>query len=255
MSTLVVLAVVSACAFYVRQYYAFLPVITAWTILTRTRTPPLCILVVFTVAMMPEVFLIYLWKGFNPPAAHGYFHPTMVNVLIVGAQVGFLSAPLIVGCIRGSLGDVLPDWWSARSTVVSFSGLLVFIVALGTTEWPGWGGGGGIVVKGGLMMGPIGTPFILTVSYFGLVAATMFAMRSATNALLTGTFLPPYFVSVVIYQHYMEPLLTVALFLFADTQTAVTVFNKRVLTFNFVFTAVILVIGIVYYDLLHPSPP
>ena len=42
-----------------------------------------------------------------------------------------------------------------------------------------------------------------------------------------------------------------ALFLFADTQTARTVFNKRVLMCNFVFTAVILAIGIVYYDLFH----
>jgi len=101
-------------------------------------------------------------------------------------------------------------------------------------------------------MGALGTPFILTVSYFGLVAAILFSVRSATNALLAGAFLVPYFVSVVIYQHYLEPTLIVALFLFADTRTARTVFTKRVLTCNFGFTALILAIGIVYYDYLVP---
>ena len=253
--TLVGLAVISASAFYVRQYYAFLPVISAWTVLTRTKTPRLSVLVVFAVAMMPEAFLIYLWKGLNPPAAHGYFHPAMINVLIVGAIIGLLSTPLIVGCIRRSLGDVLPNWWGVRSTVLAFGGLLVFIMTLGATEWVLPGGGGGIIVKAGLRMGVLGTPFILTVSYLGLVATIMFAMRSATNALLAGVSLAPYLVSLVTYQHYMEPLLTVALFLFADTQTARTVFNKRVLIVNFLFTALILAIGIVYYDLLQHSPP
>ena len=72
-STLIALAAVSACAFYVRQYYLFVPIIVAWTILIRTKTPPLAVLVVFSVAMIPELSLIYLWKGLNPPAAHGYF--------------------------------------------------------------------------------------------------------------------------------------------------------------------------------------
>jgi hypothetical protein len=98
-------------------------------------------------------------------------------------------------------------------------------------------------------MGALGTPFILTVSYFGLVATIVFSMRSATNAVLAGTFVAPHLVHSVTYQHYLEPSLTVALFLFADTQTARTVFNKRVLTCNFVFTALILATGISYYDL------
>jgi hypothetical protein len=82
--------------------------------------------------MMPEVFLVYLWKGLNPPAAQNYFHPAIINVLIVGAIIGLLSTPLIVGCSRRSLGDVLPEWWGARSTVLALAGLLVFIVALET---------------------------------------------------------------------------------------------------------------------------
>jgi hypothetical protein len=246
--TVVALFMVSAAAFYVRQYYAFLPVFAAWTLLTRTETPLLLVLVVFATAMIPEVFLVYLWKGLNPPTFNK-FHPAMINVLIVGAIIGLLSTPLVVGCIRRSLGDVLPEWWGGRSTVVAFAGLLVFIMALGATEWPGAGWGGGIIVKAGLRMGALGTPFILSVSYFGLVAAIVFAMGSATNALLAGAFLAPYLVSVIIYQHYLEPSLTVALFLFADTQTARTVFNKRVLTCNFLFTALILAAGIVYYDL------
>ena len=252
MPTLVALGAVSACAFYTRQSYAFLPVFAAWIVLTRTKTSPFLILSVFFVVMLPEMFLVYLWKGFNPPWFHGYFHPAMINVLIVGAIVGFLSTPLVVGCIRRSVGDVLPEWWGSRSTVVALAGLLVFIITQRATEWPGPGAGGGIIVKAGLRMGALGTPFILTVSYFGLVAAILFSVRSATNALLAGAFLVPYFVSVVIYQHYLEPTLIVALFLFADTRTARTVFTKRVLTCNFGFTALILAIGIVYYDYLVP---
>jgi len=253
--TLVAVAAVSVCAFYTRQLYAFLPVFAAWMILTRTKTSPLLVLSVFLIAMLPEMLLLYIWKGINPPgpqSAH-QFHPAMINVLCVGANIGFLSTPLILGCIRRSLGDVLPEWWGARSTVIAFAGLLVFIIALGGTEWPKLGGG--IIVKAGLRMGALGTPFILTVSYFGLVAAIVFSMRSATNALLVSTFLVPLFTVRETYQKYLEPTLAVALFLFADTETARTAFNKRVLMYNFLFSALILTIGIVYYDLLHLNLP
>jgi hypothetical protein len=50
-------------------------------------------------------------------------------------------------------------------------------------------------------------------------------------------------------QKYLEPALIVALFLFADTQTSRIVFNKRVLIFNFAFSALFLVIAIAYYGL------
>ena len=46
--------------------------------------------------------------------------------------------------------------------------------------------GGGIIVKAGLRMGALGTPFILTVSYFGLVAAILLAMRSSNKCVARG---------------------------------------------------------------------
>ena len=247
--TLIALAVVSACAFYTRQYYAFLPIFAAWLVLTRTKTSPFLVLTVFVVTMLPEMFLIYLWKGVNPPSLHRQFHPSLINVWKLGAIIGLFSLPIIVGCIRRSLSDVLPEWWRMRSSVVACAGLLVFIMALRATEWPE--AGGGIIVKIGLSMEALGTPFILTVSYFGLVAAIVFSLHSATNALLLGAFLVPFLLATPTFQHYLEPSLVVALFLFADTQTARTVFNKRVLMCNFVFSALILTIGIVYYDLFH----
>jgi hypothetical protein len=249
--TVVALTVTSVCAFYTRQLYAFLPIIAAWIVLRRTDTSPFLLLSVFVVAMIPEMFLVYLWKGVNPPvseAAH-VFHPTMINVLGVGANIGLLAIPLVLGCIRRSLADVLPEWWGVRSTVMAFAGLLVFIMALRGTEWPELGGG--IIVKAGLRMGALGTPFILTVSYFGLVAAILLAMRSSTNVLLVGSFLVPFFVVRESYQHYLEPSLAATLFLFADTPTARTLFNKRVLTYNFLFSVFILTIAILYYDLFN----
>ena len=256
--TLFALAAVSSCAFYTRQYYAFLPIVAAWIVLTHTRTSPFLIIGVFFIAMLPELFLIYRWKGIVPPFHQGEnFHPALINIWKVGAAIGLLSFPIIVGCIRRSSGDVLPEWWGARSTVVTLAGLLVFImviIALGAPEWleKGWGGGGGgIIVKAGVRMGALGNPFILTVSYFGLVAVILFSMRSTTNSVLAGTYLVPLFLTAPTYQRYLEPSLVVALFLFADTQTARTVFNKRVLICNFVFTALILATGIVYYNLFH----
>jgi len=243
---LVALAVVSACAFYTRQFYAFLPVFAAWTVITRTKAAPLLVISVFFIAMLPEVFLLYVWKGINAPKYHTDFHPALVNVVLVGTNIGFLSTPLIIGCIRRSLSDVLPEWWGARSTVLGFAGLLVFIVALGAIKWPV--PGGGIIEKAGVKMGGPGTLLILAVSYFGLVTAILFSMRSATNALLASAFVIPFFTSRYPYQHYLEPSLAVAVFLFADTQTAKRVFNKRVLVCNLAFSAIILAIGIVYYD-------
>jgi hypothetical protein len=249
--TLVALAATSASAFYTRQLYAFVPFFAAWMVLRRTDTSSFLVFSIFLVAMLPEMFLVYLWKGINPPvskSAH-VFHPSMINVLGVGANIGLVSIPLVLGCIRRSLADVLPEWWERRSTVITFVGLLVFITALRGTEWPELGGG--IIVKAGLRMGAFGTPFVLTVSYFGFVSAILLSVRSLTNALLVGSFVVPFFVVRESYQHYLEPSLVVTLFLFADTRTAKTLFNKRVLTYNFLFSALLLTIAILYYDLFN----
>lgn len=84
-------------------------------------------------------------------------------------MIGLFSLPVIVGCIRRPLGDLAPKWWGARSTIVAVAGLALFILALRAAEWPS--GGEGIVLKAGLRMGALGSPFILTVSYLGLVIA------------------------------------------------------------------------------------
>jgi hypothetical protein len=244
--TLVALAVISSSAFYVRQFYAFLPILAAWTVLTRTKTSPYLIIAVFLVAALPEMFLVYVWKGINAPKFHDDFHPALVYVALVGGNIAFLSTPLILGCIRQSFRDVLPDWWGPRSTMTAFVGLLVFIMSLGATEWPALGGG--IIARAGIRMGALGTPFILTVSYLGVIGSNLFSMGSSTNALLAGTFIVPLCTSRYSYQHYLEPALVIAVFLFADTQTAKTVFNKRVLICNFGFSVFILVIAIAYYD-------
>jgi hypothetical protein len=256
--TLVALTVISACAFYTRQYYAFLPVVAAWIVFTRTTTSRLFVFGIFFVAALPELFIVYLWKGLVPPMHQGEnFHPALLNVWKVGAVSGFLSFPILIGCIRRWFGDVLPGWWGVRSTILALTGLLVFIVgimALGPPEWleKGWGGGGGgIVVKAGLKMGALGNPLILAVSYFSLLAAILFAMRSAINAVLAGSYLVPLFLTAPTYQRYLEPSLVVALFLFAGTETARVLFNKRVLMYNWVFTALILTACIVYYDVFH----
>jgi hypothetical protein len=256
--TLIALATVSACAFYTRQYYAFLPIFSAWIVFSRTATSRLLIFAVFFATALPELFLIYVWNGLVPPTHQGEnFHPALLNIWKVGEVCGFLTFPILIGCIRRSFGELLLGWWGARSTVLAVAGLLVFVTvvtALGPPEWleKGWGGGGGgIVVKAGLKMGALGTPFILSVSYTGLLAALLFAMHSATNAVLAGSYLMPLLLTAPTFQRYLEPSLVVALFLFADTRTARVLFNKRVLIYNWIFTALILTAGIVYYDVFH----
>ena len=254
--TLMALGAVSASAFYSRQFYAFVPVLAAWVVLTRTKTSPLLVLSFFGVMMLPEMFLVYLWKGLNPPSLREevrWMHPhaSLTNIWMVGTMIGLFSLPIIVGCIRRSLSEVLPEWWGLRSTVIALVGLTVFVMALRATEWPAEGGG--IIVKTGLKMGALGTPLILIASYFGLVAAILFSMGSATNALLASTFLAPLLISPLFMgfstpQRYLEPSLVVALFLFADTQTAGRVFNKRVLICNFALGIAILAIAISYYQ-------
>jgi hypothetical protein len=264
--TLITLAVVSSCAFYTRQFYAFLPIFAAWITITRNKTSPLLVLGVFTIMALPEMFLVYLWDGIVPPSYRGvHLRPSLINVWKTGAIIGFLSFPIIVGCIRRSLRDVLQDRWGARSTLIVVGGLFIFtmvIMALAPPEWleaNPQNRGGGIIVKAGLIMGALGTPFILTASYFGFIATIVFSIRSITNAVLMGTYLVPFFLTVPVYQRWLEPSLVVVLFLFADTQTARVAFNKRVLVYNFVFTGMILAISIIYYDFFlsvtsYPAP-
>ena len=67
--TLVALAATSVCAFYTRQLYAFFPIFAPWMVLSHTDTSPVLVLIVFLVAMIPEMFFVYLWKGINPPVS------------------------------------------------------------------------------------------------------------------------------------------------------------------------------------------
>jgi hypothetical protein len=257
--TLAALAAVSACTFYTRQFYLFVPVLAVWVVLRNTKTSPLLVLILFAVATLPEMVFVYLWKGLNPPAfqeqttrelAAAPFHTPLANFWMVGTMTGLFSLPIIVGCIRRAPSDVLPEWWGSRSTVAVAAGLSIFVMALSATEWPAEGGG--IIVKAGLWMGAPGTFFILIAAYFGFVAVILFSMRSLTNAILAVTFLAPFFISAGFLgrpagQRYLEPSLAVALFLFADTRTARRVFNKRVLICNFAFNALILAISVIHF--------
>ena len=92
---------------------------------------------------------------------------------------------------------------------------------------------------------------VLEASYFGLLASVVFSMQSATNALLAGAFILPFFLAFPTYQRYLEPSLVIAMFLFADLKTAKVLFNKRVLIYNFALTVLILAIGVAHYDLFN----
>src|ERR1700730_17759877 len=138
--TLAALAAASACAFYTRQFYLFVPVLAAWVVLTRTKTSPLLVLSFFGVVMLPETLLVYVWKGLNPPPLRElvrgmHAHASLTNIWMVGTMIGLFSLPIIVGCIRRSLSDVLPKWWGLRSTVIALVCLTVFVMALRATEW------------------------------------------------------------------------------------------------------------------------
>jgi hypothetical protein len=242
---LVVIVVTSSCAFYTRQFYAFVPVIAAWTLLTKNKVSPIVVLGLFTMAMIPELLLLYLWNGINPPTFHNQASPSLSNILLVGANVGFFSIPLIFGSIRRSLSDVLPAWWGLRWMIASFIGLAIFIVTLRKTEWPTFGGG--IIVKAGVMMGAPGTPFILSMTYLGLLAVIVFSIQSSTNAVLAGAFLGPFLIAYPLYQRYFDPSFIVALLLFADMKMSAAIFQKRVLTCYFIFSSLLLIVGVVYY--------
>jgi hypothetical protein len=204
--------------------------------------------------MVPEFYLLYLWKGINPPSFQHHTNPSLGNILLIGANVGLFSIPIITGCLYArSLRSLLPSWWGKRSTAFVFVGLIVFVVGLRTVEWPTLGGG--IIVKAGSLMGTFGTPFILVLVYFGLLVAILFSMSSDINAILTASFIGPFLLSSPMFQRYFEPSLLVSLFLFSDIKTAKSIFTESVLIANFIFYIIILMIGLIYYGLLGQGAP
>ena len=232
-------------AFYTRQFYVFVPVVCAWALWRQAGFRPAAVACAFGLAALPELGLVLLWHGLNPPAFHHQARPGWSNVLFLGTNLALFAAPLVIGA-RAAGHRILPPWWDRRATLGWASAFACpHGVSLWGAVWPD--AGGGVLVKASLRLGWLATPAIAAFSLVGLSAALIFALRSRTNAVAAGSFLPPFFIAYPIYERYFDPVVLVGLLLFADLSTARALSGTRPLLAYLLFTATLLGVSLWHF--------
>ena len=240
----IIVAGVAAGAFYTRQFYAFVPVAAAWALWRQLGFSPIVVGAVFALAALPELGLVSLWHGFNPPDFHGQARPGWSNVLLLGSNLAVFAAPLLAGAALPGRG-LLPAWWTRRATLAAAACLILLIVVMRGAVWPD--AGGGLLAKAGLHMGWFATPFIVCCGVAGLSTALLTARQSSANAVLATAFLPPFLIAYPVYERYFDPVVLVTVLLFADVPTARAIGTVRGLGVYFLFSVGLLAVSLWHF--------
>ena len=87
------IGLLGAAAFYTRQLYVFVPVLSFWLLWSRRACSRILLLCVFGATAVPALYLFWLWRGLTPPR----FHPvsTIESLIYVPALVAPFALPFL----------------------------------------------------------------------------------------------------------------------------------------------------------------
>jgi hypothetical protein len=239
-------SLLGAAAFYTRQLYVFVPVLSFWLLWSRQACSRILLLCVFGATAVPALYLFWIWGGLTPPQ----FHPvsTVESLIYVPTLVAPFALPFLVA--RRWTG-----WrWPSKSTLAGVSLALIVLAAVfyGRTLTAL---GGGIATKVGLQLGPFGVPFVIVVASLGWLAIVKSLISSADNAVLFGFALGPMFLAGFFYQRYIDPLAFTIVLLFASPPLSERIVTQRSIVAGYLFFLGLEVIGLIWFGLLgHVSP-
>ena len=240
------ISLLGAAAFYTRQLYVFVPILSCWLLWSRRACSRILLLCVFGATAVPALYLFWIWGGLTPPR----FHPvtTVASLIYVPALVAPFALPFLFA----------PGWtgWRVPSKA-TLAGVSLAIVVLATV-FHGMALtslGGGIVTKIGLQLGALGVPFVIVVASLGWLAIVKSLTSSVDNAVLFGFALGPMFLVGFFYQRYVDPLAFTLILLFASPPLSERIVTQRSIVAGYIFFLGLEVIGLIWFGLLaHVNP-
>jgi hypothetical protein len=254
---ILLLAVLSMCAFYTRQSYLFLPLFV-FILLFRTQSASRWwTFLAFALAGLPGLYLFWLWRGFTPPTFQGINQGSSAEIVVYPlTMITFYAIPLLFEAFyqnRSNWRAFIPSrtvWLALIAGAIAF--LLVFHrFSFSTRHY-----GGGIASKIFAKCGRPGPVLFLLFAYVGLlILIWLFRVTEWKTRTLLLFFLLPTFMMKVVFERYYDPLLYMLFFLFCDRNLVRRFVNVRTGILIFLFMAALLGGAVRYHAQDSPNFP
>jgi hypothetical protein len=254
---ILLLAVLSMCAFYTRQSYLFVP-LYVFVLLFKTQSATRWwTLFVFALAGLPGLYLFWIWRGFTPPALRGINQGSSAEIIVYPlTMIAFYAIPLLVEVFyqeRNNWQRFLP---SRIGWLAMIAGAMAFLLAFRHFSFSTHHYGGGIASKIFAKCGRPGPILFLLFAYAGLlILIWLFRVTDWKTRTLLLLFLLPTFMMKVVFERYYDPLLFILFFLFCDRNLARRFVNLRTGILIFLFMAALLGGAVRYHAQDSPSFP
>jgi hypothetical protein len=254
---ILLLALLSMCAFYTRQSYLFLP-LYVFVLLFKTQSASRWwTLLVFTLAGLPGLYLFWIWRGFTPPAFQGINQGSSAEIVVYPlTMIAFYAIPLLVEAVyqkRNNWQTLIP---SQTGLLASIAGAIAFLLAFRHFSFSSHHYGGGIASKIFAKCGRPGPALFLLFAYVGLmILIWLFRVTDWKTRTLLLFFLLPTFMMKVVFERYYDPLLYMLFFLFCDRNLVRRFVNVRSGILVFLFMAALLGGALRYHAQDSPNFP
>lgn len=244
----VAVAVISAAAFYTRQLYIFVPVLSFWLLWSRVGGARFLLTLVFALTALPALGLFWIWGGLTPPQ----FRPQMRHTATSLVYVAALALPFALPFLAARR---LSEWGRpSRGTLLGVAAAFVlFLVAFHAMALPDLGGG--LITKVvALLFGPPGMPLIILAAILGWWAIGTAIVSGWNNAILFGFAVGPLLLAGYFFERYFDPLAFTIVLLLASPPLSRRLVTQRSIVAGYVFFLALEATGLVWYVLLdHTS--
>lgn len=242
-------AVVSSCAFYTRQFYLFLPIYSFVVLFISYPIHRILTAVSFAVVAVPGIVLLLIWQGVTPPSTR-YDVGFRPGSLLDGFSFSMFYAMPFVGYrafawfTSGSGNLPLPRLSTALLWVAGY--LLFLAIFLPHFSFPELGGG--VLSKLCERAGPLGPLLFVTAAYCGLlIVGHLMLLASWQTRLLIGLVFAPFLIRTTVFQRFFDPLLLVLFMLFYERRYVARYANYGAAFAVAGFAFVLLTAAIGYY--------
>jgi hypothetical protein len=235
---IIAVAAAGAAAFYTRQLYIFVPIWSFWLLWPRVKDNRLTLVLTFVLMAVPAAVLFWLWRGLTPPL----FRPggTAASVLYVGALAAPFALPFVFARKISELRGLSLSTLATLSVV-----FLLFLVAFHHVTLTAYGGG--LATKIGLLLGPVGLPFVALVSVVGWWAIANTVMSGGDNAILFGFAVAPLLLASYFFQRYFDPLAFTIVVLLSSPPLSSRLVTGRSMMAGYLFFLSLEVIAVAWY--------
>jgi hypothetical protein len=254
---MLLLAVLSVCAFYTRQSYLFLPLYVFILLCKTQHVSRWWTLLAFALAGLPSLYLFWLWRGFTPPSSQRINQGSSAEIIVYPlTMIAFYAIPLLFEELyqkRGKWSTLMPSRTGWLALII---GAMAFLLAFRHFSFSTHHYGGGIASKIFAKCGRPGPALFLLFAYVGLlILIWLFRVTDWKTRTLLLFFLLPTFMMKVVFERYYDPLLYMLFFLFFDRDLVRRFVNVRTGILIFLFMGALLGGALRYHAQDSPNFP